>query len=207
MNQRIANKIMKGLAVERNSVAEIKIGFFIETLLSEIEKLIIMLVICTALGYFGDIIIILGVMLLLRPYIGGTHQNTFLKCLMLTLLFCLVPIYITQYVSVGIHIGIVVTLVLVWILWKYGPITSKYRPKYTEEMLKSIKKKGTFYLLAINAFCVLLDDVIRNEVILVLCMLTIDVVIARRNQVIERRKEEVVDERKDEKTFGKSISR
>ncbi len=188
MNEWATSKIISWLAVDKDSTTGIKIGFYIETMLSEVEKILIILFVFSLFGYFKEIAIILLIITTLRPYIGGTHKDTFIGCLGKTILMCAIPICLCDLLSSGyiIHIHIVATVLLVCIIWIIDPVTSRYRPKYEGEKLKKIRIKATILILVIFICYIPLDVAYKKGITILLCLLMLDIIIARVHQIIER---------------------
>lgn len=76
MNEYIADKIISYLQVEKNSKSEIKIRFYIETILSEIEKLIAIIIIFSSVGYTPDIIIIMCTIIMIFRWNPMQQEST-----------------------------------------------------------------------------------------------------------------------------------
>lgn len=186
LNKWITSKIINGLSVDKNSITEIKICFYIETLLSEIEKLIMIFIVFSVTGHFKDITIILSVVLLIRPYIGGTHKDAFFACFMKTMYMSGIPVCVGVYIPDDYTIQVAMTLVLFCIIWIAGPAVSKYRPDYEGEELRQIKVKGTVALLIITTIYVYADIVYKKEMTMLLCLIAMDVMVAHINQIIEK---------------------
>lgn len=179
MNRWITNKFMKILLIEDGSITNVKIGFYIETMLSEIEKIIIIIFVYGLLGFFKDIIVILSLMLMLRPYIGGTHKDTFKGCLLKTMFFSGIGILIARCIHTDIVLHIIATIILIYHIVKVGPVVSKYRPEYEGELLKRIKVKGVLMILILNVIYFCCNSILRNEVTVLMYMLILDVLMAR----------------------------
>lgn len=206
MNCWITSKILKYLSVEAESVTGIKISYYMETVLAELEKLAILISIFSVLGFFYDIVVIVGVMMMTRPYIGGTHKDSCVQCLLTTILFCGVSICIARYISLNFWWQMIVTILMIRTLWKMLPATSKYRPIYEGIILHGIRIKGSVMLVIINSIYVLLDSIIiRNEITILLYMLLVDVATARKNQIIEMKEGGRGNEKTNDKFHGKSI--
>ena len=127
-NEWMTSKIINWLRVDKDSITGIKVSFCIETMLAEVEKIIIILSVFSALGHFSEVAIILFIIIAIRPYIGGSHERTYTRCLVKTILICAIPIYMHEIISDSCEIHIVV--IMLCVIWTIGPVASKYRPKY-----------------------------------------------------------------------------
>jgi len=191
MNEWITKKILSGLTVKKDTVIGVKISFYILTILEEIEKLIIIVIFYAVLGYFADIAVILTVIFILRPYIGGTHQDTFFKCITLTIIYCAVPIILARCIVVSCFVQILLTVVLFGIVCGLGPIASKYRFEYDGELLRKIKRKGTIALIIVNAMYIITGDMVKKTVTITLCVLLVDWMLARIEKITIMKKGEL----------------
>lgn len=100
--------------------------FVIQTLLSELSKIVIMSFIFhkyLLLFYFA-----LFVMLFLRTTTGGLHFYTYLGCLLTSVIYMGLSILLLPLLNIPVPIMLLMLLLAILICYIIGPITSKYRP-------------------------------------------------------------------------------
>ena len=186
MNEYIADKIISYLQVEKNSKSEIKIRFYIETILSEIEKLIAIIIIFSSAGYTPDIIIIMCTIIMIRKYLGGTHCKTGTFCFINTLVMCAIPILIARLVSVNLIASYFISLLLIIYIIHSTPITSKFRPKYTGRRLFRIKVKCICMIFLIDITYIFLDKIFQTEITIVMIELLFDNIYGKKGGTYEK---------------------
>ncbi len=190
INEKIVKKVINFLNVS-DEMAIVKISYLLESLLSEVEKFLIILMILWISGYVYEGIIVLFVMLALRKYMGGNHFNSYWMCFVVSFVICVIPIAIRNYdVSEGFfYFECVITLILVLFL---APVKSKFRPEYTGRLLINLRIKGVLVLCMVILLYFLLGEEVHNIISYTMLEIIIDFIIAGiRNgcSKYERRKE------------------
>lgn len=89
INEKISKKISKFLLESENTISNIKIEYFFEMLLSEIEKLLTIAVSAILAGQIRSYIAVLMVILLVRRYCGGNHFKASYICFIYSAFFSL----------------------------------------------------------------------------------------------------------------------
>lgn len=176
MNSKVAGKIAKYLLEEDEGYDYIKVKFFLESILGEAEKFILLLIIFGIFGYIADILLIMSVMLLLRPYLSGIHFKKYWVCFGYTLLICAVSImsgHILRWNVYFFYISYVLVLTAIIIL---APVKSEYRPEYKGRTRIIMKLKAVLSLGIICIVSHMLGFTYRMEVAGILCILFFDVV-------------------------------
>ena len=128
LNKVIISKYIYNLIELNYSEVEIaSISYFIEVILSEIEKLIIILAVFTCLGKCNEFIIFLISIGSLRIFIGGFHLKTFISCLTFTMIYFFIAIYVLLQMPISnITFELCFFISLVNII-TFAPIQSKNR--------------------------------------------------------------------------------
>lgn len=88
----------------------------------------------------------------------------------------------------------------------FAPATSKYRPKYEGKDLLKIKLKGMIMVLLINCLYHSLSSHFKIELMIVMCMLLMDTIVAQKIRFKFQRKEASTHEERGSTAFGKGIS-
>lgn len=130
-----------------------KIVYSIVSILSQFEKLMLIALMFSLFGKTREFAIMLLVLILSRMYVGGTHKEKFVECLLHTGMIFTLGYIFGIFVEINIIIMIMVFLVELVLIFLYAPIPSKARPIYSIQRRKSIKKRGvvaTLILLIIS---------------------------------------------------------
>ena len=177
MNQWIVRKVNQSLKVEEDSISYIKISYFLESVLSEMEKTVMIVFLFFMIGYGVDGLLVLAVLAVLRPYLGGTHFQSFWLCFFVTFVFCILPIMLQTY-TMPIGIYILICIVAVVLLICYAPVRSEFRIEYHGTMLMKIRTKGLFALAIVNVVYLIVDIQWRNMIAYAVLILVVDCIFA-----------------------------
>ncbi|MBQ9990043.1 MAG: accessory gene regulator B family protein [Lachnospiraceae bacterium] len=115
-----------------------QLGYLYKTALSEISKLILMGILFHNL--FSEYLFSLAIMLVLRCFSGGLHFDTYLGCLLGSLLLMAASLLILPPLMAEFSFSFPCLLLCMLSINCIGPVTSKYRPEYSKEHLKRCKR-------------------------------------------------------------------
>lgn len=121
-----------------------QIIFLFKTLGSELSKIVIM-----GLLFFNHIshyFFALFIMLFLRCTTGGLHFYTYLGCLLTSIFYLGMAIYVLPHFILPQYIQLLLLLLCILLCNYIGPITSKYRPKECESRFNKFKKIITMFI-------------------------------------------------------------
>ncbi len=128
-----------------------QLGFLAKTLGSEISKIVIMgILFHRQLSFY---FFALFIMVFLRSSTGGLHFYTYAGCLITSILYMFLTLIALPYITVNKSIQILLLLSCILCCYIIGPITSRYRPK-TSEQCREHRRNVTclfifFYSLAL----------------------------------------------------------
>ena len=121
-----------------------QIFFLFKTIASEFTKIVIMGIL------FHDKIMIylfaLLVMVFLRSAMGGLHFYTYAGCLITSILYLWLAVYILPLIATPKYLQIAALLFCILICNYIGPITSKYRPDCCKERFAQCKSFCTIFI-------------------------------------------------------------
>ncbi len=121
-----------------------QIFFLFKTLFSEISKILIMGVL-----FFNQLpqyLFALFIMLFLRCATGGLHFYTYLQCLIASIAYLGIALFLPSLVHLSQHIQLLLLLLCIVICYIIGPIASKYRPIPSPTFLKRCKTFTCFFI-------------------------------------------------------------
>lgn len=100
-----------------------KVRYFLEVFYGEFFKLIAMVIISIFLNKFPAFVLIFTLLILIRPFIGGSHSKTFIGCMIksnLTFIFVYYLAYILP--SINIFLQLIFILLSIYLIQKYNPV-------------------------------------------------------------------------------------
>ena len=98
INKRISNifLIYSEERIRLSDSEKERIGYSIQSILSELEKILLFGFVFLLMGRFADFVIIYLALFIVRGFIGGIHQKTFITCLLHTSIFFIIVIFMTD---------------------------------------------------------------------------------------------------------------
>jgi accessory gene regulator B len=144
----------------------------------ESAKIIIMLLIARLFNILLPVAIVCFVFATLRTVAGGTHMDSFVKCLVATSILIIIPTYIVNKLSLIYTFSSIELIVIVGFTFIIGSIVSnKYAPRDnvnkritdSNEIIK-LKKKTKMYIVSISVVAVIFILISNQMIVLCLCL-------------------------------------
>lgn len=114
------------------------LSFLFKTVSSEVSKMILMGFLFH--NYLPRYFFILFVMVLLRTVTGGLHFYTYLGCFAASIAFVGSALFLSISFPLPLFMEMILLLACMLVCYVCGPVTSKYRPKYSAALLNDRKK-------------------------------------------------------------------
>lgn len=133
-------KTLKSQLKEKYNLSNYQIAqlsFLCKTFSSEISKIFIMGVI-----FYKQLplyLFALLTMLILRCTTGGLHFYTYTGCLLTSIIYIGISIKLLPTVTIPLNIKILLLLLCIIVCNYIGPVPSKYRPPYSQGLIKKYK--------------------------------------------------------------------
>lgn len=125
-----------------------KIRYGLEVFYGEFSKLLIMIIFAILLGKLPAFILMITLLMLIRPFIGGSHSKTFLSCMIKSNLSFIAIYYLSNILhSINIIIHLVLILVFIIIIRSFKPVNPLRNTIKTEYKNLKFKNIITFVLL------------------------------------------------------------
>lgn len=128
-------------------------------LYSELTKIVILLLFFGIIGKLYEFLFAFFVLMLIRPYSGGIHFNSFMGCLLFTLIFFILITAILPSYSYINNPSIYMALFPIssLIIYLYSPMPSKHRPITNKKIKKKFKCLATLFSVAIYIILLLIN--------------------------------------------------
>ena len=111
-------------------------------LIYEVTKLAILTIIFALFGYFREIITILFIMSVTKPFIGGYHEDTQLKCFIATLIISICIISLMKFSNLSLLSLITLNLLIIFSVYNKAPIINDKMPITKDELIIKNRKLG-----------------------------------------------------------------
>lgn len=121
-----------------------QIIFLFKTIGSELSKILIMGILFhdrLPLYFFA-----LSIMIFVRSAMGGLHLYTYAGCLLTSILYLWLAIYMLPHIALMKYLQTAALLLCIVICNYIGPVTSKYRPDSCEKHFEQCKKFITLFI-------------------------------------------------------------
>ncbi|MBW6408659.1 accessory gene regulator ArgB-like protein [Clostridium weizhouense] len=116
---------------------------YIATLLFfELIKLISIILIFSVLGYFKESIIIIVVMSFTKPFIGGYHEETQIKCLIASLLITTGVIELSLHSKLSFVSNCILIAISLFCIWNTAPVINSKMPITRPSIIKKNRLLG-----------------------------------------------------------------
>ncbi len=137
-NYIVDNVLYKNEEVDTNTKEVMLFG--VTRIVEDIPKYLLITVICALLGILKEAGIVLVVTVLYKTFVGGAHARTNFGCFISSLMFFILPVLISKYVSIPNDLNNIL-YILVYIFSLY--VVVKIAPADTEEIpiLNKAKKR------------------------------------------------------------------
>lgn len=133
-----------------NKDEEEQIEYALRLIIFESLKIIGVIILCTLIGYPRQAIIAVGAMTMVKPYIGGYHEDTQLKCFTATLIIIGSIIYLSLNVSLDFIAKLILSLGSLFCIWQQAPVVNAKMEITRAELIKRNRLLGmTFTIMLI----------------------------------------------------------
>ena len=130
-----------------------KIRYGLEVFYGEISKLIVMILIALILDKLPSFFIMITLLTLIRPHVGGSHAKSFISCMIQSNLLFLIIYYLASIIpSINIFLQFFIIVFSIIIIRKFKPVSPLRKTVNTQ--YKNLKFKNIVTLTLITWFIV-----------------------------------------------------
>lgn len=135
--------IVTNIANDNYSVEEQEqMEYTLITISFELIKMISLIIIFSLLGYFKEVIIIVGVMCGTKPFIGGYHEDTQIKCFIATMLLTTGILILSLQCTLTFVSNCILIFLSIFCIWNQAPVINSKMPITRPELIKKNKIIG-----------------------------------------------------------------
>jgi len=152
---------------EYNKDEEEQVEYALRIVIFEFLKIVSAIIIFSLIGYPTQAIVSIGTMTLVKPYIGGYHEDTQVKCFTATLIIvgCII------FLSINLRIDFIAMLILnavsLYCIWQQAPVINPKMEITRPELIKRNRMIGIAFTLALISVSIIFRKyiVISNVII------------------------------------------
>lgn len=165
-----------------------KVDYVLRVILSEVSKVLVLLSISIILNVIKPFLFSTMLLILIRPFSGGLHFKKYWKCLLFTMVYYCITIFVKvnwlPVTSGGIFIMSIV------VLYAFSPIASKSRPKLSTSKMKNNKCTSIILVLILACLYYLTKASVNFIIPMSLLFQSVQIIIAKGvNSHVENQKE------------------
>lgn len=121
-----------------------QLEFLFKTVVSEVSKILLMgILFYRNLPFY---FFALFITLILRCSMGGIHFYSYIGCFLMSLLYLWLGIRMLPHIPLPLNIQLPVLFACMFICYRIGPITSKYRQPYSMRYIQRCKRISSSFI-------------------------------------------------------------
>ena len=120
-----------------------KIQYVMKTFVFEIIKIILIITIFSFFGYNKEVLIILLVMTSTKPFIGGYHEDTQIRCFLSSVAITFAILVLSLNSSLNVFSCAAISIMCLICIWYRAPILNPRMPMTKKELIMKNKIIGT----------------------------------------------------------------
>lgn len=133
--------------------------YSIKVIVYEIIKILLILIIFSILGYFKESLLILSVMSVTKPFIGGYHEETQVKCFIATLILVSFITFLVKNNMLEFKSCIILNLISIFSIYNKAPIINDKMPITREELIRKNRRIGISNILILSILSIILFNI------------------------------------------------
>lgn len=144
MVKSVSKKIINSIATnDKYSKDELEqMEYALVTISFELIKMISLVIIFSLFGYFDKVIIIAGIMCVVKPFIGGYHEETQFKCFIATMLLTAGILILSLQSNLSFTSNCILVLLSIFCIWNQAPVINSKMPITRPELIKKNRVRG-----------------------------------------------------------------
>ena len=119
-----------------------QIKYSLKVIVYELIKIILLIIIFSILGYFNVSLLILFIMSITKPFIGGYHEDTQLKCFTATLILIVIIIILFENNKLNLTSSSILNFISIFSIYNKAPIINDKMPITREDLIRKNRKIG-----------------------------------------------------------------
>ena len=157
MVRKISKKVVEFVAQDNYTKEEKEeMDYVLRTILFESIKLISTIVIFSILGYFIESVIIISIMSLTKPFIGGYHEDTQLKCFIATMLLTAGILILSLNTSFTFWGNCFVLIICIFCIYNQAPVINPKMPITHPHLIQKNRDKGLCNVIVLGIVSIML---------------------------------------------------
>lgn len=146
---------------------EEQVEYALRVVTFETMKTLGILIIFLLIGYPSYAVIAMAAMVLTKPFIGGYHEDTQIKCFLATFVIIGSIIYLSINLNVGLISKIILNMASLYCIWRQAPIINPKMQLTKPELIKKNRILGISFTVIFIAISIIFNknSVVSNTIL------------------------------------------
>lgn len=154
ISKRVINSLAKSESYSKDELEQME--YVLTVILFESIKICSLIIIFSLFGYFDKIMIIVAIMCTVKPFIGGYHEETQIKCFIATVLLTAGELILSMQCELSFISNFILIFLSVFCIWNQAPIINSKMPITRPELIQKNRIKGIRNSILIGIISVVL---------------------------------------------------
>lgn len=154
----ICKRIINSIAIDGKYSEEQleQMEYVLVTIVFELIKIISVIGIFSLFGYFDKVIIITVVMCVIKPFIGGYHEDTQIKCFIVTMLVTAGILILSLQCNLSFIGNCILIFLSIFCIWNQAPIINPRMPITRPQLIKNNRIRGLYTSIIFGLLSIIL---------------------------------------------------
>lgn len=142
--EKVIKKFVSSIAIYNNYTDEQKeeVEYTLKIIIYELIKILAIIIIFHLMGYLEESLMILFVMSVTKPFIGGYHEDSQIKCFIATGVLVAIIIQLSVASNINFVSGILLNIISMFTVYNKAPIINEKMPITREDLIEKNRAKG-----------------------------------------------------------------
>ena len=162
--------------------------YSVKIIVYEVIKIIAVILVFSIFGCFEESIVIIFIMSITKPFIGGYHEDTQLKCLTSTLLLTFIIIYLSKNNILSFKSSIFLNSISIFSIYHQAPIINDKMPITKKNLISKNRLIGIINIFILSILSIILFNINLFSQIIVWTILVQDILMFNKSNYTRRGK-------------------
>lgn len=136
-----------------------QVKYALKIFLYEIIKFVLIIFIFSVLGYFKESLLITFIMSVTKPFIGGYHEDTQIKCFIATVIVVMSIIILFKNNNLNLISCVILNLISIFSVYNKAPVVDSKMPITRKDIIKKNRKIGLINIIMLISFSIIIFKV------------------------------------------------
>lgn len=162
--------------------------YSVKIIVYEVIKIIAVILVFSIFGCFEESIVIIFIMSITKPFIGGYHEDTQLKCLTSTLLLTFIIIYLSKNNILSFKSSIFLNSISIFSIYHQAPIINDKMPITKKNLISKNRLIGIINIFILSILSIILFNINLFSQIIVWTILVQAILMFNKSNYTRREK-------------------